>query len=108
VSTAPSSPDFFQGQHCPDVPPDVDRRRVTPNTFWIDAEADLQVKIDTLPSDLQSLFITTSQYLEGNGAVLDRPLPDLLELTILDAPMSKIILTEKSSPKLRSLTLRTV
>ena len=114
---APAEPRFegsqwcFAGVHTTAPVPASDRRRVYAHTEALVASATLQQEIDALPADVQTLTITSGSgfYDESlNAFTLERHLPELRELQLVDVSFAKIVLNSALTPSVQSLRMQNV
>ena len=99
----------FEGSHThADLPPG-DKRRVFARSASLLFGPTLQKEIDELPLDIETLTIATSGFYDDSmGFKLDRPLPKLQKLQLIDICFSKINLNPSLTPNLRSLRMQNV
>ena len=100
----------YAGLHSSTELPPSDLRRVHPATVSLSAGPNLQAEIDALPADVRVLTITAGSgfYDEDLVATLERHMPDLEELQLVDVAFERIVLTEELTPALKSLRMQNV
>jgi hypothetical protein len=99
----------FQGPHSTVALPTSDRRRVYPNTVSLVAGPDLQSQLDAIPEDTETLTVTSGgMYDDSSSFTLDKRLPNLKKLQLVDVSWSRVRLDEATTPQLRSLRLQNV
>ncbi len=100
----------FAGVHTTKELPASDQRRVFPNTVALSAGPRLQEQIDDLPADVRTLTISSGGglYDDELTATLERHLPQLEELQLVDVAFSKIVLNAALTPALARLRMQNV
>lgn len=99
----------FEGTHSIASLPSLDERRVLLNTVSLQSGPDLQEKIDNLPSDVETLTITSSTFYDDSDLIVfDKKLPKLQKLQLIDIKFSKVKLTPETTPQIRFLRLQNV
>jgi hypothetical protein len=103
-------PEFcFAGVHTTKALPGSDMRRAFPNAVSIAAGPSLQADIDALPVHVQTLTIRSGSGLYDDrlqGVTLEKYLPELQELQLIDVSFEKIVLSAALTPMLRHLKLQ--
>jgi len=98
----------FEGRHSAAPLPVSDRRRVVPHTVALEAGPGLQLKLDSLPADVETLTVTSAIYDEAATFRLDKRLPKLRKLHLIDVSFGKVTLTPETTPELRELRLQNI
>jgi hypothetical protein len=100
----------YAGVHTTQPLPASDKRRVSPHTIALTAGPRLQAEIDALPADVVTLTISSGSgfYDEGLSASLERHLPDLTELQLVDVAFERVVLSAALTPSLRHLRMQNV
>jgi len=105
-------PEFcFAGVHTTKALPGSDMRRAFPNAVSIAAGPSLQADIDALPVHVQTLTIRSGSGSYDDrlqGVTLEKYLPELQELQLIDVSFEKIVLSAALTPMLRHLKLQNV
>lgn len=97
----------FSGAHSAGPLARDDLRRVYPHAVALTVSPRLQAELDALPTDVEQLSIfSTGTFDESLLVSLDRPLPQLRELKLIDVAFARLVLTAETAPKLRTLTLQ--
>ena len=98
----------FDGQHSAAPLPASDKRRVVPHTVALEAGPGLQAQLDNLPADVETLTVSSGCYDDRLQFRLDKRLPKLRKLHLIDVCFGKIKLTPETTPALRELRLQNV
>ena len=96
----------FEGRHSSAELEASDRRRVIPHAVALEAGPALQRQLDSIPSDTETLTVSAAMYEDEVAFKLDKHLPKLQTLALIDVPFSKVMLNERTTPALRSLQLQ--
>jgi len=107
----PASQWCFEGGHTTAPLPSTDRRRVQKQTVALTSGPNLQTEIDALKADTVTLTITSGNGFyddDAGGLTLEKHLPALAELQLVDVAFSKIVLNEALTPSLTSLRMQNV
>ena len=98
----------FDGQHSAAPLPASDKRRIVPHTVALEAGPGLQAQLDSLPVDTETLTVSSGCYDETLSFRLDKRLPKLRKLHLIDVCFGKVTLTPETTPELRELRLQNV
>lgn len=99
----------FEGKHTHAELPPTDQRRVFAKAVALEFGPSLQQQIDELPLDLETLTISSLGYYDSSlNFVLDRPLPTLQRLQLVDIHFTKINLIPALTPNIRTLRMQNV
>ena len=98
----------FDGQHSSAPLPASDKRRIVPHTAALEAGPGLQAQLDSLPDDVETLTVTSAMYDDSRAFRLDKRLPKLRKLHLIDVSFGKVTLTPETTPELRELRLQNI
>lgn len=99
----------FSGKHTTGVLSATDQRRVDNTVVALGPGPQLQAQIDALSPDVETLTISATMGFDFEAKyVLNKRLPKLHTLQLIDINFSQVVLTPATTPMLRSLQLQNI
>lgn len=100
----------YEGPHTTNPIPPGDDRRIRNDIASIIATTDIQEKIDAIPSGVRILSIKSAGgcFDDSLNPVLNRPLPNLEKLQLIDVAFSEVKLNSELTPKLEDLEMQNI
>ena len=98
----------YEGAHSAAPLQASDLRRIIPHSVALEAGPHLQRELDSLPEDTETLSVTSGVFDDSVSFTLNKRLPRLRMLQVIDVCFSQIVLTPETTPDLRTLKLQNV